>query len=264
MFIRLNKFKNKKAFFPLCAIFLVVLISFSVPTISNTLLDILRHPLKLFSLALCEARGLIFYHRNYIQINKLERETGILRNRLTSMQEISRENSRLRDLLAIKQKNAYKVIAASVIGRCPENWASSIIIDKGKKSGIKPQMAVLAYGALAGRVVECGQNHSKVLLINDPAFAVSAICERSRQEGLICGTLGRTLTMKYLPAEPDIEDADVILTSGMSQNYPKGLRIGTVVDVTRDFSGLASYAAVKPAAELSNIEEVLVIVQSDY
>jgi rod shape-determining protein MreC len=67
--------------------------------------------------------------------------------------------------------------------------------------------------------------------------------------------------MKYLPEDADIKLQDTIVTSGLNNNYPKGLFIGSVIDIGKDFSGLSRYAVIKPAVNLSNIEEVLVIVQ---
>jgi len=119
---------------------------------------------------------------------------------------------------------------------------------------------VISYLGLLGRVVEVSQSSSKVMLINDPALSVSAINQRSRQEGLVCGTLGNTLVMRYLPKDADIQASDIIVTSGLTDIYPKGLIIGTVVEVGEEFSGLSRYANIKPATDLSAVEEVLVII----
>jgi rod shape-determining protein MreC len=67
--------------------------------------------------------------------------------------------------------------------------------------------------------------------------------------------------MRYLPEEPDIKIGDVIITSGLNYTHPKGLLIGTVIEIGKEFSGLSRYAIIKPAVELSSIEEVLVIIQ---
>jgi rod shape-determining protein MreC len=121
-------------------------------------------------------------------------------------------------------------------------------------------MPVINSQGLVGRVIETTRSTSKVLLISDPGLGVSAVIQRSRQEGLVCGALGGYLIMRYLAEASDIRPQDAVVTSGLSQNYPKGLLIGTVVDISRE-SGLGIYARIRPAASLSNIEEVLVIVQ---
>ena len=184
-----------------------------------------------------------------------------MRQKIISLNEIYLENLRLKKLLSLKDSSPYKVIASSVIGRSADSWASAIIIDKGSYHGIKSGMPVITYAGLLGCISETARFTSKVLLISDPGFAVSAVIQRSRQEGLITGTLGANLIMRYLPDEPDIKVSDTIITSGLNEVYPKSLPIGTVIDVGNELSGLSRYAIVKPAVNLSNIEEVLVIVQ---
>jgi len=99
------------------------------------------------------------------------------------------------------------------------------------------------------------------MLVTDSNFGVSAIVQRSRQEGLVCGGLGNTLIMKYLPRDSDIEVSDIVITSGLTENYPKGILIGTVTEVGEEFSGLSDYAVVRPAMNSSSLEEVLIIVK---
>jgi rod shape-determining protein MreC len=122
-------------------------------------------------------------------------------------------------------------------------------------------MAAITYLGLLGRVAETSESTSKIMLVSDPDMGVSGLIQRSRQEGLVCGTLGSHLIMKYLPEEADIKVSDIVVTSGLSQEYPKGLLIGRVIDIGREFSGLSRYAVIEPAVKLSNIEEVLIIVQ---
>ena len=61
--------------------------------------------------------------------------------------------------------------------------------------------------------------------------------------------------------EADIRKSDIIVTSGLAGFYPKGLLIGEVIEVGEEFSGLSKFALIKPAADLSALEEVLVIVK---
>lgn len=224
-------------------------------------LTIFKSPLTLLSLAGREVKGIIFYHRNFVRNEQLENQNDLLRQRFNTLQEISLENERLRGLLHLKQQLPFKVIAATVIARSPDNWSSLIIIDKGRKSGIKSGMSVITHLGFVGRVIEVSESVSKVMLITDPDFGISALDQRSRQEGLVSGTLGNFLIMRYLPKDSDIRVSDIIVTSGLSNRFPKGLIIGAVVEIGEEFSGLGSYCLVKPSVNLSSIEEALVITQ---
>lgn len=260
MNLHLNNLKKKSLIFFLIFVFLLVFLSLLTPTLRTPLLNTLKYPLSLLTLIRREVGGIIFYHRNLIQNERLKKEIDLLRQKLNATNEIYLENRRLRDLLSFKQNSSYKVIAARVIGRSADSWSSVIIIDKGRYNGIKRGMTVITYLGLVGRVIETTESTSKIMLINDPNLGVSCIVQRSRQEGLVSGNLGGSLIMKYLPKEADIKVSDVIITSGLTDAYFKGLLVGRVVEVGEEFSGLTRYAIVKPAVNLSSIEEVLIII----
>jgi len=238
----------------------LALFSSLVPALRTPLLNSLRYPLEFATFIRREIGALIFFHENFIQNERLKTENGFLKQRLNEITEVSQENTRLKNLLSFKQKSAYRLIAARVIGRSTDSWSSVIIIEKGSYHGIKRGMAVLGTSGLAGRVMETSDSSAKIMLINDPNLGVSAIVQRSRQEGLVSGTLSSFLIMRYLPKESDIQVGDTVITSGLTEAYPKGLMIGAVLELGEEFSGLSRYAVIKPAADLSNLEEVFVIV----
>jgi rod shape-determining protein MreC len=238
----------------------VLLASNFLSCIKNPTQKISKPHLSLLGLAKRELSGIIFYHRNMIQAENLQNEVGLLRWRLFDLRELSQENDRLKDLFNFKQKSSLRLVGARVIARSPDSWSSSVIIDKGRYNGIKPGMVVVSPRGLVGSIAESADNTSKVLLINDPNQGISSIVQRSRQEGLVSGTLGTHLIMRYLPEDAQIIVGDVIVTSELSRIYPKGLLVGRVVNIGREFAGLNRYALVKPEVELTSLEEVLVII----
>lgn len=254
------RLKQKNLIFFSPFIFILLVLTILISPLKHPILNILKHPLELFTLVGREVKALIFFHPNYIQNVKLKKEIDLLNYKLNLTNEAYLENMRLRNLLSFKKTSPLKLIAARVIGRSPDSWTSTIIIDRGQDNGIKKGFIAITPLGLAGKVVETTASVSKIMLVNDPNFSVSAIDQRSRQEGLVTGTLGNSLLMKYLPKDADIKVSDVVLTSGLTATYPKGLIIGTVIEVAEEFSGLSRYAILKPAVNL-NLEEVLVIIQ---
>ena len=253
------KFNRKSIIASTLILVLLFLISALIPVLRNPIINIFKLPMVIFSLLRQEAGGLIFFHSNLVATQKLKAKVDFLRKQLNDKNELSLENSRLKSLLSLKGTTAYKVIAAAVVGRDPSSWSSTIIINKGSSSGIKNGLASITFYGLVGRVVETSLTTSKIMLINDPNLSVSAVVQRSRQEGLVCGSLGGTLLMKYLPKDSEIQVSDIIVTSGLTNIYPKGLPVGTVIAIGEEFSSLSSYAILKPAVDLSALEEVLVI-----
>jgi rod shape-determining protein MreC len=218
----------------------IFLLSTFVPSARPLTLNILKSPLSLLRLINREIGGVVFYHRNMVQSERLRKQVDFLRQKVNSLNEVYLENKRLTSLLSLKQKSPHKAIAARIIARSPDSWSSAVVIDKGSSSGIRQAAVAITYLGLVGRVTETSTSTSKVMLINDPNLSISA--------------------MRYLPKDADIKINDLIITSGLTDNFPKGLLIGTVTDVGDEFSGLSRYAIVKPAVNLSNVEEVLIII----
>lgn len=240
---------------------LVLLVSNSLSCFKTPVQNTLRPSLSLWNLIKREINGMFFYHSNMIKAITLNGQIEVLRKQLFDLRELNQENIRLRELLNFKQKSPLRLVAARVIARSPDNWSSSIIIDKGRYNGVKLGMVVVNSVGLVGRIVEALQNSSKVLLLSDPNLGVSSIIQSSRQEGLVSGTLGANLIMRYLPEDTQINIGDIVVSSELSQIYPKGLLIGKVINIGQEFSGLNRYAIIRPAVNLSNLEEVLVILQ---
>ena len=253
------KFKNQNLIRIVSFCLLLLFLSGLIPSVRHNYLNVLKYPLVLPGLIGREAGGIIFYHRNFIRYQAQKNEIDTLTQRLNALTETALENARLQGLLSFKEQQPYKTVAVRVVGRCPDSWGSCMILDKGSRSGIKRGMPVITPLGLVGRITEVSAIAAKAILINDPNLNVSAMVQRSRQEGLISGTLGNNLIMRYLPEEADIKLEDLVITSGLNRSYPKGQVIGTVVDIGREFSGLGRYALIRPAVCLSCVEEVLVV-----
>jgi rod shape-determining protein MreC len=189
----------------------------------------------------------------------LRSQNEFLKSEIVRLREVAAENERLRSVLNFRNKYSSKIIIAAVIGRDILNWKDVIIINKGLKDGIRPNMPVMTNGMLVGKVTEAGNSASRVNLITDPASRASAIIQRNRAEGIIEGLSGGMCKMKYISISADVKVGDVIVTSGWGGIYPKGLVVGSVNSAGRDQTGLLQYAIVKPYADFSRLEEVACI-----
>jgi rod shape-determining protein MreC len=251
---------KKRIIYSLAFLVGLFFLSSLIPFLRAPVIRIIKSPLTLFSLVRQEIGGMIMYHSNMVRCQKLQQRNELLRRNLIDREELLRENARLKELLSLRKQLPYKVIAAGVIGRDPTNWSSVIIINKGTASGIRKGYACVSFLGLVGRVVEVFPTVSKVMLINDPSLSVSGLVQRSRQEGLVSGTLGGTLIMRYLPRESDIAANDTVVTSGLTDVYPKGILIGTVTATGDEFSSLSRFAYIRPSVDLARLEELLVII----
>ena len=75
-----------------------------------------------------------------------------------------------------------------------------------------------------------------------------------------CGS-NKTLKLIYIPTDADLVIGDNIETSGMGGIYPKGIKIGKIIELSDSKNITERYAIVEVATDFSKLETVLVITQ---
>jgi len=176
--------------------------------------------------------------------------------------ELELANERLRQLLNFKTIVSESAVAAEVIGRDPSAWSRTLIIDKGRRDGLRQGQPVVVPEGIAGQVIEVAPHFAKVLLIIDPNHAVDSLVQRSRARGIVKGGEAGSCLLDYALRKDEIRVGDTIVTSGLDGVYPKGLRVGSVTSVIRRHSGMFQDVVVSPFVDFEKIEEVLVIPES--
>jgi len=192
----------------------------------------------------------------------LQKEINRLRAKITESEEERLENQRLRQLLAFKERKSFEEllaesVGAKVIGREPTNWYRIVTIDKGRNEGIQKGMPVITVEGIVGCISEVTRNASQVRLILDRSASVGGLVQRSRENGVVRGKGTNLCEMVYLPPNADIKEDDLIISSGLGDIYPAGLRIGKVVSVKKE--SYLQKAQVLPVVDFSRLEEVLVL-----
>ena len=259
----MNRKRRKQFVYSL--IFVAAFFSFffqkSIPSsIKSSFIQIITSPTQFFSSPLIELRKIIYYHRIFDEYKHFKNENGTLKARLIGLEELARENARLGKLLDFKKSLVYSSVAANVIGRDPTRWDSSLLIDKGMDDGIKTGMPVVNTMGMVGKIIEAGQKTSKVILLTDPQFSVAALVERTRESGLVSGTLQGLCRLRYINEDADVQIGDKVITSKLSQSFPEGLLIGEIIGIEEHLSPSIGYL-IRPSIIPSEMEEVLVIIQ---
>lgn len=179
------------------------------------------------------------------------------------LKDVEVDNARMRRLLRFRQANpSLEVRGGQVIGRIvgrDPTLLRYLQIDLGSDHGIAPGMPVVSDVGLVGRVTDVNATSSRVLLTTDPGSAVNAIIQGSRLIGIVNGMDGGNPRMDYLPQDATISPGDIVLTSGLGGNFPKGLVVGQVVDVVHRDYEMFQYAEVRPTVDFNQLEMVLVI-----
>jgi rod shape-determining protein MreC len=194
---------------------------------------------------------------------RLKKEVDDLRMQNDLYRELVSTQARLRELLQFKETIRSPVVAAQVIGRDPTGVFESILIDKGANAGLKLNMPVVDARGVVGRLVAVSPNYAKVLLIIDQNSAVDCLIQRSREKGILKGLPSQLCKLHYVSRAADVVVGDKVVTSGMDRIFPKGLPVGEVMEVVDTPWEFFKDVRVKPSADFSKLEEVLVLLKEN-
>lgn len=191
------------------------------------------------------------------QTDQLKRQNVELLAEIAKLKEIERENQILREQLGLEEKEDWQLISASIIGR-----NQVLVIDKGEKQGIKPGQPVIAQGGLLiGQIIETFPISSKVLLITNPQSEINALAQVTRAQGIVKGEYGLGLKMEMIPQDKEIHLGDIVITSGLDGQFPKGLIIGTIETINRLDNQIFQKAILQPTFSFRDLETVFVILE---
>ena len=176
------------------------------------------------------------------------------------LREAEIERAELREQLQFKLANpTYDMLAAEVIGHDPSNLLHYVIIDRGSGDGLAVGMPVVTARGLVGRIAAVYPQASRVMLLTDPGSSVNAQIQRTRATGIVQGQAPRDLVMRFVEQSEEVENGDIVLTSGLGGNFPKRLVIGQVRSVQRDDVHMFQEILVQSAVQFDRIETVLVV-----
>ncbi|MGD9876668.1 rod shape-determining protein MreC [Desulfococcus multivorans] len=193
---------------------------------------------------------------------RLKAALGRAIERSNRCEEVELANDRLRTLLDFQETLSQKVVAGEIIGKDPSPWFRSIIINKGKRDGLRTSLPVIVPEGVVGIVADVSERYAKILMLIDQNSAVDALVQRNRVRGLVRGEAKDICSLEYVLYRHDLREGDIVVTSGLDGVFPKGLRIGTISQVIKQNSGIFQEVAVVPFVDFETIEEVLVILSA--
>ena len=179
-----------------------------------------------------------------------------LLSQIIVLQEQKKENNILREALGIGLQKEFKLALAQVIGK--DISQDSILIDKGVQNGLLKDMPVITeQNVLVGRVSEIYNRFSKVMLISHKDSSLDA------ELGVVRGQGNFNLLFDLIPREQEIFPGDMVVTSGLDNDFPKGLLVGQIKEVKKNDVEPFQQAEIEPAFNISQIEKVFIILESN-
>ncbi len=181
------------------------------------------------------------------------------------LQHLEEENRSLKEVLAFSRGLEYRNIPARVIGKDPQNYHSTITVNKGSAAGIRKNMPVVAIQegrqGLVGKVADVGLTASTIRPLQDPGSFVAARLLQSRYEGLVNGVGDDTILMRYVRryVRANIRYGDLVVTSGMNSLFPPGIYIGSVKTIhARDYD-TSLELEIEPIIDFARLEYVYIL-----
>lgn len=208
----------------------------------------------------------VFTYKN--ENEKLEKELIRLRDQVEKQEQIISRKDFLRKEYEMVENTNYDLTKAEIVGKDPGNWFEKFTINKGEKDGVK-KGDIIVQGAelendvivegLVGRVLDVGNNWSKVISIIDGGSSVSFTVSRTQEGGIGKGNLEGKVNGELFDMDTSVVKADKVFTSGLGGAFPKDLYIGEVSKVTKKSDNLLLDIEVTPAVDFNKLKEVFIL-----
>ena len=194
---------------------------------------------------------------------ELRVEVDQLENKIFVLKELEKENQRLKQLLQFGKEIPRQKVLAQVVSWDSSNEFKVLRINKGSNEGIKTMFPVITVNGLVGYVYRVTPNYSDILTILDQNNRVDAIVTSTRSHGIVEGLSGFECRLKYVIRTEKVEVGDEVITAGLGNIYPKGIKIGAISQIDKENYGITQSIKVRPSVNFHKLEEVVVLIEGE-
>jgi rod shape-determining protein MreC len=179
---------------------------------------------------------------------------------LLQLDALREENNQLRRLLEAQEPLPRKSVFAEILYAARDPFSRKVVIDKGSQNGIEPGQPVIDDVGVIGQVTRVYLLMSEVTLLSDKDQAIPLQVLRNGLRAVAYGgAAGGMLDLRFMAANADIKNGDVLVTSGIDGTYPPGLPVATVARIQRDATYAFASITLEPTAGTDRYRQVLVL-----
>lgn len=194
------------------------------------------------------------------QTQELQAEVQRLRAEQAAFAEDAAQGRRLQAVLGFQQQYITKTIAAQVIGTSGTDRSHVLTLNKGWADGLRPEQPVITPDGVVGKLRDVFPHSAQLLLLNDNASGAGVILVATRLRAILRGSSDGEVQINNLTPDERIKPGERVVTSGGDQVFPRGLPVGVITRIMMDPQHQPyTVITIKPAANLQQLEEVLVI-----
>jgi rod shape-determining protein MreC len=175
-------------------------------------------------------------------------------------EQLSRENRELRALHDLKPALAVRALAAEVLYEAADPYSRKLFIDRGTRQGVVLGAPVINEAGVLGQVTQVYLLTAEVTLLTDKDAAIPVLNMRTQQRAAAFGAPnGGALELRFTSANADVQEGDVLRTSGVDGVYPPGLAVAKVVSIDRRAESGFARILLAPSASADGVRHVLVL-----
>jgi len=190
----------------------------------------------------------------------LSNQVRLLERRVQKLASTVAENKRLKELMNSSEIVDDRVIVAEIVGVDPDPYRHEVIINKGRNDGLYEGQAVLDAEGLMGQIIEVGPMTSRALLISDSTHGLPVHANRNGVRAIAVGSgVLDKLRLIHVPDTADLEEGDLLVSSGLGGRFPKGYPVGVVSKVSHDPGQPFAIVEARPTAQLDRSRYVLLV-----
>jgi len=226
-------------------------------------IELAAHVQKVLSLPAWLARS---SWGRYVSLLEVRSQNEELRARVAELEEENLqfrealvESGRLQRIAEMRTDFEVPMRPAQVVGQDVSPWFRSVLLDRGGSDGVRSGMPVVTEGGVVGLVTATSPHAGRTMLLLDSQSAVDVLVQRSRARGIVRGDGTDRLHFEFFVRGDDVQVGDVVITSGFGGVYPKGLRVGEIVEVEPPGERLQQRALLKPAVDFGRLEQLFVL-----
>jgi rod shape-determining protein MreC len=204
----------------------------------------------------------------YVALLEVRDQNDRLRGRIAELEEANLQyrealvaSGHLQQIASMRDEFEIPMLPSEVVGLDVAPWFRSVLVDRGGAHGVRAGNPVITAEGVVGLVTATSRHAAKTMLLLDRQSAIDGIVQRSRARGIVRGQGTDTLAFEFVVRGGDVKIGDVVITSGLGAVYPKGLRIGEVVELLDPAGGLLQTAVLRAAVDFGRLEQVFVMMR---
>lgn len=194
---------------------------------------------------------------------ELSSKLETLENKIFQLNEVEKENMRLKQLLQFGKEIPREKVLAQIVSWDSSNEFKVLRINKGRNHGLRNMSPVITMNGLVGYVYRLSANYADILTVLDQNNRVDSIVARTRSHGIVEGIGEFQCRLKHVTRTELVEVGDEVITAGLGNIYPKGIKVGSITKIDKESYGITQSIEIEPAVNFHKLEEVVVLVERE-